>query len=328
VRTFLKCAAIGALLGIFLFPAFASAQKFKISARSEYWILTYLEGKFDKKYGLEADPIRFGTGVEVAEAILGGTVQFASSGHIPLTSLLSKTKNVLVVGSNITNNGSIYKLIVKKNSKAKTLADLKGKRIATKIGSGSYVAFNRLIKAKGFKEKDFEILNSRPPEIIAAMQTGSVEGGIWFPPTTSIILWKGFGRVLLNFDGNARAQGHWLVNRKYAEKNPDVVVRFLAGAIDAQELLANNPRVAAILLSRALAKRGRKLPPEVFTIGLGDFDFSPVSGPRHLAELKIAFNSLKARGRIKGAEPNWSSVIRHDFMQKALKLSRKRNKRF
>ena len=213
MRTFLKCTAIGALLGIFLFPAFASAQKFKISARSEYWILTYIEGQFDKKYGLEADPIRFGTGVEVAEAVLSGTVQFASSGHIPLTSLLSKTKNVLVVGSNITNNGSIYKLIVKKNSKAKTLADLKGKRVATKIGSGSFVAFNRLIKAKGFKEKDFEILNSRPPEIIAAMQTGSVEGGIWFPPTTSIILWKGFGRVLLNFDGHARAQGHWLVNR-------------------------------------------------------------------------------------------------------------------
>ncbi len=327
-KVFMKWIAVGTFISLFVSPTLTAAEKFKMSARSEYWILTYLEGRFDKKYGLEAEPVVFGSGVEVIEAILGGNVTFASSGHIPLTTLLTKTKDVLTIGSNLTNNGSIYKLIVKKNSTYKTLADLKGKRIATKIGSGSYVAFLNLLKAKGFTEKDFQILNSRPNEIISAMEAGSVEGGIWFPPTVSIMIWKGFGRVLLNFDGHARAQGHWLVNRRYAEKNPDVVVRFLAGAIDAQELMTNNPQIATRLISRALARRGRKILPEVFAIGFGDFNWNPMSGSRHLEEMRKAYRMLKGRGRLKGPEPKWSDVITDKYMKKALELSRKRNKRF
>ena len=326
-----KYLAAGALLGILFLPsapADAQVKKFKMEARSEFWILAYLEGQFDKKYGIEAEPVTFGTGVEAVEALIGGSIDISSSGHIPIVTMMTKTKNVLIAGLYEVNNGSIYKLIVRKDAPYKTVADLRGKRIATRIGTGPYIAFMNYVKAKGMSGKDFQILNSQPAEIVAALESKSVEGAVWFQPTTSIMLWKGFGRILANFDGHARAQGHWLANRAFAEKNPDTVVRFLAGAFDVQEMLQNNPRVAAQLISKGLARRGRQLPPEVVAIGMDEFDWNPVPDPRVLPELGKAFQFLKAAGRVKGAEPDWAALMPDTYWKKALEFRRKHNKQF
>ena len=99
------------------------------------------------------------------------------------------------MGGGAYNAGSIYRMVVGKNTKYKTIHDLKGKVIATKIGSGSYKAFLSYIKAQGLKEKDFRMKNATPAAIIGAMQAGTVDAGIWFEPTISIILHKGWGRV-------------------------------------------------------------------------------------------------------------------------------------
>ena len=70
-----------------------------------------------------------------------------------------------------------------------------------------------------------------------------------------------------------RAVGFWLVNRKYAEENPDKVVRFLAGAMDAQEMLTNNPKASAQNISTGYKVRGFDYSADVFLSGLQLFNF-------------------------------------------------------
>ena len=70
-------------------------------------------------------------------------------------------------------------MVVPKNSTAKTVDDLKGKVIATKVGSGSYNAFLSYLKNTGRDEKDFKVKNAGPGAILAAMESGSVDAGIW-----------------------------------------------------------------------------------------------------------------------------------------------------
>jgi len=215
------------------------------------------------------------------------------------------------------SNGSIYRLVVPTNSTAKSIDDLKGKVIATKIGSGSYNAFLNYLKNKGLEEKEFKIKNAGPGAILAAMQAGSVDAGIWFDPTIALILHQGFGRVLFDFANQARAAGFWLVNRDFAEKHPDIVVRFLAGAIDQADLLTNHPDAAAKNISDGYKARGHEYSPDVFVGGLPLFDFGVPIKKEYIDDVKETYEFFKANGRIKGDEPNWSILFNQDFLKKA-----------
>lgn len=306
------------LLAVWFFRGISeAAPKIRMGSRLEYYDVIYREAGFDKKYGLEAEAVPFATGVEVVTALQSGSIDVASSGHVPLTILLSKTDKVLVVGGGAYNAGSIYRMVVGKKTGYKNINDLKGKVVATKIGSGSYKAFLSYIKAKGLKEKDFQMKNATPAAIIGAMQAGTVDSGIWFEPTISIILHKGWGRVLLDFKGHATFQVHWLANRAFADKNPDVLVRFLAGAMDGQDLLMKDPKESAKLIARGYKRRGRKIPAKVFELGIPLMDFNPLIPQERIDEIKRTYKFFKKRGRVKGAEPAWNKLIVTRYLKKA-----------
>ena len=316
IMLLLVCFAATSLLGGMAW----GVDKLKMGSRLEYYDVTYRQGGFDKKYGLEAEAVPFATGVEVVAAIRSGAIDIASSGHVPLTILLSKTDKVLVLASTGYNTGSLYRMVVGKNTPYKTIEDLKGKVVATKFGSGSYNAFLSYLKAKGMSEKDFKMKNATPAAIIGAMEAGTVDAGIWFEPTISVIVYKGFGRVLLDFDGHATFQGYWMVNRAFAEKHPDVVVRFLAGACDAQELLTKDVKKSAVLVSKGYKKRGRNMPPDVFEKGIELMDFSPDITPDKYEEMHRTYEFFKKKGRIKGPEPDWKSLFKTGYLEKAKKI--------
>lgn len=300
------------------YPADAdAADKVRMGSRLEYYDVVYREGGFDKKYGIEAETVPFATGVEVVTALQSGDIDIASSGHVPMTILLSKTNKVIAVASAAYNTGSVYRMVVAKDSPYKTIQDLKGKVIATKLGSGSYKAFSSYLKAKGLQEKDFRLKNAGPAAIIAAMQGGTVDAGIWFEPTISVILHKGWGRVLLDFKKHATFQVHWLVNRAFAQKNPDVVARFLAGAMDAQALLNKDPKKASKLIATGYQRRGRDFPAKVFELGIPLMDFDAGIQPKHIDEIKRTYEFLKSKGRIKGSEPDWSKVVTTRYLDQA-----------
>lgn len=194
-------AALTVFTGISLTTEANAADEIRMGSRLEYWDVNYRLGGFDKKYGLEAKPVPFSTGIEVITAIQSGEIDIASSGHVPMTILFSKTDKVIAVGMATANNGGIYRLVVPKESKVQSIHDLKGKVIATKIGSGSYNALLNYLGNKGLQEKDFKVKNAGPGAIVAAMESGSVDAGIWFDPTIALILHRGLGRVVSTSKG-------------------------------------------------------------------------------------------------------------------------------
>jgi len=317
IRVFSAAALL--LTGLVVNTAVAD-DTIRMGSRLEFYDVVYREGGFDKKYGLKAEGVPFATGVEVVTALQSGEIDIASSGHVPMTVLLSKTDTVMVVATAAYNKGSIYRMVVGKDTNYKTIDDLKGKVVATKLGSGSYKAFSSYLAAKGLSEKDFQIKNAGPGAIVGAMQAGSVDAGIWFEPTISLILHKGFGRVLLDFDGHAIFQVHWLVNRKFAEAHPDRVARFLAGAMDAQEMLVKDPKEAAALIAKGYQARGRDYPAGVFELGIPLINFDPAITDEHLKEIKGTFDFLKKAGRVRGDEPDWQSMITTKYLAEAQKL--------
>ena len=172
--------------------------------------------------GLDIDVVRLKTGIEMAEALIGGSIDVGIVVGAPLTSTLLRTDKLLVIGSAWTTDGGYAKVLVSKDSPYQSIRDLKGKKIANNIGSDSYRALGDWCAKNDCSVDDFQILDTAPAAIIAALEAGSVEAGIWFAPTTLIAVRKGVARILGDFKGANLGQATWTARKAYAEEHPDV----------------------------------------------------------------------------------------------------------
>lgn len=325
-RRGILAAALATFVVVGTLPPAEAADKIRLSSRSANWDIVLIESGVAEKYGLEIELVPMKTGTEVTEALVGGAVDIGSVGETPLTSLLTKTDVVGVVGTAVSTDGSYAQVVVQKDSPIQSIDDLKGKKIATKIGSGSYRALNDWCVKNGCSLNDFEILNTAPNAILAAIEAGSVDAGIWFAPTTSIAVAKGFGRIMMNFKGANEGQASWVVNRAFAEENPEVVVKFLAATMDAQNILVNDHEEAARLLEVGMQKRGRDLTADILKMGLADFDYAPsMDADRKVRVFNGVFDSLKSAGKLRGDRPDFSTALMPDFHDKAAAMVAKTN---
>lgn len=319
IRTALTAAVALAVTATMALPAWA--ETIRMSSRSSNWDIVLIESGIAEKYGLELEVVPMKTGVEVTEALIGGSVDVGSVGETPLTSLLSKTDLVAVIGTAVSTDGGYAQVIVAKDSPIQNIEDLKGKRIATKIGSGSYRALNDWCAKNGCSLNDFEILNTSPGAILAAIEAGSVEAGIWFAPTTSIAVAKGFGRIMMNFSGANEGQASWVSNRAFANANPELVAKFVAATIEAQQIFAEDPDRAAALLEVGMQKRGRDLTADILKMGLADFDYTPSFDPdRKVRVFQGVFESLSTAGKLSGEMPDFAAALLPDVHVRALAI--------
>ena len=314
----LTVAALSVSLVGFIGSSTFAADKVRMSSRSANWDVVLIESGVAAKYDLEIELVPMKTGIEVTEALIGGTVDVGSIGETPLTSLLTRTDVVGVIGTAVSTDGSYAQVIVRKDSPIKSIEELKGKKIATKIGSGSYRALNDWCAKNGCSLNDFEILNTAPNAILAAVEAGSVEAGIWFAPTTSIAVAKGFGRIMMNFKGANEGQASWVANRSFAEKNPEIVTKFLAATIEAQKILVNDHDKAAGYLEIGMKKKGRDLTADILKMGLADFDYAPgMDQAKKVRVFEGVYESLKKAGKLRGEKPDFSQALMPEFHKNA-----------
>ena len=298
----------------------AAADTIRMGSRNTNLDVVLLESGAAEKYGLDIEVVRLKTGIEMAEALIGGSIDVGIVGGAPLTSALLRTDKLLVIGNAWTTDGGYAKVLVRKDAPYQSILDLKGKKIANKIGSGSYRALGDWCAKNDCSVDDFEILNTAPAAIIAALEAGSVEAGIWFAPTTSIAVHKGVARILGDFKGANLGQATWTARKAYAEEHPDVLNRFMAATIDAQELILNDPRHGAELLARGLKRGGRDLPVEVLEIGINDFIYEHGLTEKKEIVFGAIFDALKKRGKYRGDKPDFGEFFDASYYQAGLDL--------
>ncbi|NIE63377.1 PhnD/SsuA/transferrin family substrate-binding protein [Burkholderia sp. Ax-1719] len=113
-------------------------------------------------------------GTLVNEGFASGTIDFAGYGDLPsVVANAAGTRTKLIVPGGV---GSNTYLVVPENSSAKSILDLKGKRIALNRGRPWEVSFNKLLAANGLKLSDFRIFNLDPQAGAAAVAAGRVDG--------------------------------------------------------------------------------------------------------------------------------------------------------
>ncbi|MFM8856260.1 MAG: ABC transporter substrate-binding protein, partial [Actinomycetota bacterium] len=126
--------------------------------------------------------------------------------------------------------GEAEALIVKGDEGIASIADLKGKTIATPFASTAHFSLLAALEDAGVPEADVNIIDSEPDAITAAWLQGDIDGAYVWDPNLSKL--KADGGVVLTDSKQLSAKGKTtydlaIVTNEFAEKYPSVVQTFI-----------------------------------------------------------------------------------------------------
>lgn len=140
-------------------------------------------------------------------------------------------------------HGSGNGIVVPTKSSARSLADLKGKAISVPFASTAHGMLLRAIRDLGWDpNKDVQI-SMQPPEVAgSALRAGTIDAHADFVPFAELFPFRGFATKI--FDGSQAKTPTFhgsLVDADYAQKYPEIVIAYQRAAIEANQLLAQDP---------------------------------------------------------------------------------------
>jgi taurine transport system substrate-binding protein len=184
--------------------------------------------ELEKATGYKVNWKQFGGGGEVIKAMASGAVQIGEVGSAGISAAVSRGEPLELFWI-LDDIGSAEALVVKKDSGIKTIADLKGKKIAMPFNSTTHFHTMVALEQAKINPADVQILNMRPPEVRAAWQRGDIQATfIWDPVLAEA---KKDGTVILTSGqisqqtGKATFDGY-VVNKDWAKANKDFMVKF------------------------------------------------------------------------------------------------------
>ena len=289
--------------------------------------------ELEKATGYKINWKQFGGGGEVIKAMASGAVQVGELGSAPLAASASRGEPLELFWI-IDDIGDAEALVAKKTSGIKTVADLKGKRIAMPFNSTTH--FHLMVALEGAKlnPADVKILNMRPPEVRAAWQRGDIDATfIWDPVLTEV---KKDGNVIVTSGkisadtGKATFDGY-AVNRDWGKANKDFLVKFvkiMAAADDQYRKNGKNWKADGAEI-KAIAKwSGAKVEDVPAAMGLYKFPTAQEQVAKWLGGGKdsIAAKALAATAafqlsqkQIEKALPDYGVVVNVSYAREALK---------
>jgi sulfonate transport system substrate-binding protein len=123
----------------------------------------------------------FPAGPQLLEALALGSVDLGATGDAPPVFAQAAGKDVVYVGAEPPKPDSSA-LLVKPDSALKTLADLKGRRVALQKGSSAHFLTVQAVRKAGLSWADIQAVYLPPADARAAFERGSVDAwAVWDP---------------------------------------------------------------------------------------------------------------------------------------------------
>lgn len=219
-----------------------------------------VEQGFFEEEGLEVNLSGpYPTGVDELNALQSGEIQFAQAG-VPTIGAIVQGMDLVYLG-NYTGSAAqsgideTMAIVAAEGSGIEEgdLSTLAGKQIGAAVGSISHLYLLGVLEDAGLTETDVEIINTSPPDMPVALQTGGVDAiAIWDPwPVVALNTVPNSYQVIRG-GGFISFIGYIAAERSWVEENPDVVVRFLRARAKADQWMRENPQEAAEIAVRWL----------------------------------------------------------------------------
>ena len=180
-----------------------------------------------KKQGVRVVWYDFESGPPMNDSIAKGETDICLYGDVPTVSAIEEGCTREVVGISAQAADS-YAMVVPNNSPIKSAADLKGKKVATTLGSTGHNMVDKYLSTAGLTINDIELVSATPADMPYMVRNGIVDAiSVWEPSITRLVD-NGDCRILAQGSDCGLEGINTIVGRKeYCEANPEVVETIL-----------------------------------------------------------------------------------------------------
>jgi sulfonate transport system substrate-binding protein len=257
-------------------------------------VLLKAHGTLEKRLAplhVEVKWTEFPAGPQLLEGLNVGSIDFGIAGEAPPIFAQAAGADLVYVG-NEPPGSAAEAIVVPKDSPIKTVADLKGKKVALNKGSNVHYLLVKLLEQAGVKYSDIDTIFLTPADARAAFERGSVDAwAIWEPFLAAAQRQTG-ARIIA--DGNGAVSNHqfFLAARPYAKKRADVIAIIIDELAKVDEWAKADTKAAAAALQPQMGLDQATLE---LALSRGGYGVTPVSDAVMAEQQRIAdtFYDLK-----------------------------------
>jgi len=214
-------------------------------------VLLKAKGSLEKKL----EPLGFGvlwtefpSGPPLLEAINVGAIDFGTTGETPPIFAQAAGAPILYVAHEPPSPQG-EAILVPKDSPIRTVADLKGKKVALSKGSNVHYLLVKALEKAGVQYSEIKPAFLAPADARAAFERGAVDAWvIWDPYQAAAEVLTG-ARTLTDGTGLVANHQFYLAEQKFAAAHPRVIDAVIAAVGEIDAWAKDNARVVAEQLS-------------------------------------------------------------------------------
>lgn len=253
-----KLLALAAATGAASFlPGFTRAAEevtVRIGYQKSSTLITLLKanGTLEKRLeplGAKVTWHEFASGLPLLEALNVGSVDFSAdvADTVPVFALAAGAKLAYVAQE--APSPTAQSIVVRADSAIRSVADLKGKRVAVAKAAGAHYLLIALLEKHGLGFKDIEPAYLTPADGRAAFERGSVDAWVIWDPFLAAVQRQAQARVLADGKGVADYQRYYLASLDFYNKRGNLVGVFYDELNKAGRWVKQNPKEAAAQLA-------------------------------------------------------------------------------
>jgi sulfonate transport system substrate-binding protein len=227
----------------------------------------------------------FPSGPPLLEALNVGAIDFGAAGETPPIFAQAADAPIVYVGHEPpAPRGEA--ILVPKDSTIRTVADLKGRKVALNKGSNVHYLLVRALETAGLAYADVRTVFLAPADARAAFARGDVDAWVIWDPYQAAAEAATGARTLTDGTGIVANHQFYLAAQKFAEASPQIIDATLAAVDDIDRWAKDDTRTAAAQLSPQIG-----IPASILEVALGrqsygvkPLDAGVVAGQQRIAD--------------------------------------------
>jgi sulfonate transport system substrate-binding protein len=274
----------------------------------------WIEKEFEKD-GIGVRWVQSHGSNKALEFLNAGAVDFGSSAGA--AALLAKINGNPIQSIYIYSKPEWTALVTRTDSGVKSIADLKGKRVAVTRGTDPYIFLLRALAGAGLSERDIKPVLVQHADGRTALERGDVDAWAGLDPMMAETELER-GSLLFFRNADANTYGVLNVREAFAKEHPEIVIRVLRQYERGRKWAVANPAEVRDILAKAA-----RLKANVAAKQLERTDFSdPLPGEKPHASILAAGVALQKAGVIEAkadVKAVTDSLINPAYAKEALK---------
>ena len=249
---------------------------------------------------------RCSTPADGKDAVVGGTVDFATFGIAAAIFSASQHQPICVIGSECNKGMAI---VAGKDSGINTLHDLKGKRVAIWPGSTQEVFVLERLRMEGMSVRDINPVRVSFSEMHAALARGDVDAYVGAEPAPSVSVSTGIGKIVEYPYSTPMGSLNMILatNRDTVDKRPDLAKLMVSLQRQASAYAMANPDA---MVAMTVSKLGMAKP--AVELAVPNVELNWQMTPLMIQESKTYADQMLAMKQIRTL-PDFSALLNTRF---------------